>query len=271
MPGHEHKEHRERMKARYAENGLVGFAAHEVLELLLFFAIPQKDVNPLAHRLIGQFGSLSAVLEATPERLMQVPGIGMHTATLLSMIAPIARHMEREQMGERPIVTNYREAKEYCRHLFRDKREEVLYVICMDAQGRVLRAVPAIYGTIDEVAIYPRIVVRAAIDHDAHSVMLAHNHPSGVREPSDADIRTTELLQEVLGGMDIKVLDHIIYADGECTSINQWQEIQRIAPMLNSREPQVAKDKQARQRRTATMQEPSDDGGYESLQDETEI
>lgn len=258
MSEHEHEGHRERVRARFMRDGLEGFAPHEVLEFLLFFAIPRRNVNPLAHRLLNHFGSVWAVLNTPAEQLTQVPGIGAQSATLLASIAAAYRFAERDKLGERPIVNNYREAKNYCAHLFSATREEVLYVICLDAQGRVLRAVPAITGTIDEIAIYPRTIVGLAIRHNAHSVVLAHNHPSGIKDPSDADIRTTEMLREALGSVDIEVLDHIIYADGECTSMAQWQQLRRIAPAYDQQTPKAADTRRSRRRGPAPMHEQED-------------
>lgn len=258
MSDHEHEGHRERMRARFMHGGLNGFAPHEVLELLLFYAIPRRNVNPLAHRLLEHFGSVWAVLNAPPEQLTQVPGIGAQSAALLSAVAAAYRFADLDRLGERPIVNNYREAKAYCAQLFAAAREEVLYVVCLDAQGRVLRAVPAISGTIDEIAIYPRTIVAMAIRHNARNVVLAHNHPSGLREPSDADIRTTELLREALGAVDIEVLDHIIYADGECTSMAQWQRLKRATPLFDEKVPKAADTNRSRRRGPAPMHDGED-------------
>lgn len=211
------------MRARYAQGGLDGFAPHEALELLLFYAIPQRNVNPLAHRLIEHFGSLGAVLEATPSQLQAVRGIGENAATLLSAVLPLARYAERERQAGRAVITNYTQAKAYCHHLFDGLAEEVLFAVCLDAQGRVIRAVPALKGTIDEITIYPRTIVSVALSHHAHAVVLAHNHPSGVADPSAADIVTTERLREALDMVDIRLMDHIVYADGVCVSMQQWQ------------------------------------------------
>ncbi len=260
MSEHEHEGHRERMRARFLQGGLDGFAPHEALETLLFYAIPRRNVNPLAHQLIQYFGSVEAVLSASPQRLCQVPGIGERAASLIALVAALHGYAQRERAQERAVVTNYREAKEYCGHLFSVTKGEVLYVICLDAQGRVLRAVPAIVGTIDEIPIYPRTIVTAALDHNAHGVLLAHNHPSGVKEPSDADIRTTDILREALGAVDIAVLDHVIYADGECVSMAQWQQIQRIAPLFEAQgTPKAADTKRARKRGPSAMHEIDDD------------
>lgn len=255
MTGHEHTGHRDRMRQRFAHNGLEGFAPHEVLELLLFYAIPRQNVNPLAHRLIHHFGSLDAVLCATPQQLCQVQGVGEQTAILLSLVSLSAQYAERHKQSQRQMVGNYRDAKEYCRHLFTGNAEEVLYVICMDAQSRVLRAVPAITGTIDEITIYPRTIVGTALQHSAHSVLLAHNHPSGVKDPSDSDIHTTEILRNALNAVDIVLLDHIIYADGECTSMAQWEQLRRIAPVYGKETPKAADAKITRKPKARALNE----------------
>lgn len=256
MPDHDHGGHRERMRARFLEGGLSGFAPHEALEMLLYYAIPRRDTNALAHRLLKHFGSLKAVLEAPPEQLSQVPGIGEQTAVLLTLVQQIGRMADQERLGEKPVLTNLREARAYCALLFHGAMDEVLYVICLDAQGRVLRAVPAITGTIDEMAIYPRVIVGAAIRHNAHTVLLAHNHPSGVAEPSDADLATTEQLRAALGAVDIRLLDHIICAESECVSISQWEKARAFGILPQSQMGRAADTQRARRPRPSAMRDP---------------
>ncbi len=244
MCAQEHEGHRNRMRERFLAGGLEGFAPHEALELLLYYALPRRNVNPLAHRLIRTFGTLDAVLSAAPERLAQVEGVGMHTAVLLSLVAPLVRKANHTRQNERPVVTNYREAREFCLGLFDANADEVFFVVCLDAQGRVLRAVRAFTGTIDETPVYPRTVVRIALENNAHSVVLAHNHPSGVAEPSDGDVATTNVLREALSTVDIQILDHVIVADGEAVSLFQWERTRRMALPV------------AAQRRAADTQRP---------------
>jgi len=232
------------MRTRFMHGGIDSFAPHEALELLLFYAIPRKNTNPIAHELIKHFGSLTALLEAPPERVMRVPGIGESAAALIALILPIARMAEKERLGEKPLMTNIKAAKAYCSRLFHGVREEVLYVICLDAQGRVLRAVRALTGTIDEITIYPRVILDIALTHKAHSIVLAHNHPSGLEEPSDADLQTTDYLRTTLGAVGVPLLDHIICTDNGCVSIEQWQSNQppRPAPIVPA---QKAADKKS--------------------------
>lgn len=231
MTGHDHAGHRERMRARFVENELRGFAAHEALELLLYYAIPQRDVNPLAHSLLKHFGTLSAVLSATPAELSQVKGVGEHTACLISLVQPLARMAERDRMGERPELSNLLQIKPFCVNLLSRHDEEVLYLICLDARARLIRAVPVLEGTIDEIAVYPRKVVSAALQHNAHSVLLTHNHPSGACMPSEADEATNDLLEEALRAVDIRLLDHIIVANGESASLNQLRSRRLHKPL----------------------------------------
>lgn len=258
MAEHEHGGHRDRMRERFLRGGLEHFAPHEVLELLLFYAIPRRNVNPLAHKLVRHFGSVAAVLEASPEQLQQVEGIGQSTATYISLILSATRYAQREQQQtERSVLGNYRYAMDYCLHLFAGKTDEVLYVICLDAQGRVLRAAEAVRGTIDEVPIYPRTVMQIALDNRAYSILLAHNHPSGVREPSQADLDTTDDLRTAMAPFGIRLQDHIIYADGECLSMEQWKRDRERLALFPLEKRSRAADKKTGTRRM--MKEKEDD------------
>lgn len=186
-----HAGHRARMKERFMKEGLSGFSEHEVLELLLMFAIPQRDVNPLAHRLIERFGSLSAVLETAPSELKRVDGVGENAAVLLSLMPQLLSYYQHSAMGSKPVITNLAEARRYAGALFFGLHEERVYMICMDQSGRVLRPALLHKGTIDQVQIYPREVVETALRYHAHAVLLAHNHPSGTAEPSQDDYDAT--------------------------------------------------------------------------------
>ena len=176
-----HAGHRARMKERFMKEGLSGFSEHEVLELLLMFAIPQKDVNPLAHALIRRFGSLSAVLEASPAELMRVAGVGQNAAALLSLMPQLMGYYQHSAMGAKPSITNLSGAKRYAGALFFGVHEECVYMICLDQSGRVLSPALLHKGTIDQVQIYPREVVETALRYHAHAVLLAHNAPKHLR------------------------------------------------------------------------------------------
>ena len=214
-----HVGHRERIRQRFREQGLTGFAEHEVLELLLTFAIARKDVNPLAHELIAQFGSLSAVLEADESELMRVKGVGENTAALITLMPELFGVYRRSAMGDRPRVTNYAEAKAYCKSLFMGAHEELVYVLCLDQNGRVIHPALLRRGTVNEVNIYPREVVEMVIRYHAHAIMLTHNHPSGTAQPSQADIDVTARIARALEAINVSLTDHLILSGDEVYSM----------------------------------------------------
>ena len=222
-----HAGHRARMRERFMKEGLSGFSEHEVLELLLMFAIPQRDVNPLAHRLIDRFGSLSAVLESSPAELTRVDGVGENAAALLSLMPQLMGYYQHSAMGRKPVITNLAEARKYAGALFFGLHEERVYMICVDQSGRVLHPALMHRGTIDQVQIYPREVVETALRYHAHAVLLAHNHPSGVALPSDADVLVTRRIQEALAPLGIRLADHIIVADDDYVSMAESGFLQR--------------------------------------------
>lgn len=208
-----HKGHRERLRERFLREGLDNFEDHQVLELLLFQAIPRLDTNPIAHRLIHRFGSLSAVLEADPKDLAVVNGVGSNAAAFLSMIPQITRRyfLDRIKHTRKPLNTS-EAAAEYLVPLMAGRSEEVFYVICLDSQLRVLYPALISEGTVKDALVHPRHVVEAAVRHKAASVVLAHNHPAGTVRPSKHDHAITKRLVQALGGINIPVVDHIIVA-----------------------------------------------------------
>lgn len=218
-----HEGHRERLKNRFFTHGLDGFAPHEVLELLLTFAIPQRDVNPIAHQLIDTFGSFSGVLNASPEELRRVPGIGVNASALLSLMPQLMGYYQRDGMRERPVLRNLMQAGNYCKTLFYGKKTEQFYLICLNAQGQLISPVLLHEGTIDETVVYPRHVVEAALRYNAHAVLISHNHPGGTLTPSYGDYVSTRVVMEALAAIEVSVIDHIIVAEGEVMSMAQSQ------------------------------------------------
>jgi DNA repair protein RadC len=207
-----HTGHRDRVKNRFLREGLDSFEQHQVLELLLFYSIPRRDTNKLAHTLIKKYGTLSAVFEADPMDLMTVPGIGKNSAVLLSLIPSLARVYFKDKWGNKPKLNSTTRAGEYLVSLFSGRLYEVFYVICLDAQNRVNHSCLVHEGTIDQAPVYPRLIVEAALRHQARSVILAHNHPGGTLEPSAADLSVTGEIAAALETISVKVLDHIIVA-----------------------------------------------------------
>ena len=214
-----HAGHRERIRERLRTAGLSAFSEHEVLELLLTYAIPRQDVNPLAHELIATFGSLSAVLDADESELMRVRGMGKNAALLLTMMPQLMRRYQLSSLGDRPVITTLAEARAYCAPLFIGANEENIYMICLDQAGHVIHRTLLYTGTIDQVPLYPRIVVEIALRHHAHAVILAHNHPSGVVEASQADLDITQRVGTALHMIGIKLVDHLIFSGSTAFSV----------------------------------------------------
>lgn len=225
-----HSGHRMRMRERFRKDGLEGFAPHEVLELLLFYGRAQGDVNPLAHRLLDAFGSLKGVLEARPEQLMSVEGVGEQSATLISLMLPMFRRYSACVCEERKRIGNRTEATEYCMALLAGLRTEHFYAICLNAAGQVLGRRLIAEGSLTEVAAYPRLVVETALNYNAHSVVLCHNHPSGIAQPSQADVATTQELMRVLSALHITLLDHIVVAGEQTYSMAHYGDISYQLP-----------------------------------------
>lgn len=217
-----HKDHRARLKARFLKEGLDSFEDHQVLELLLFQAIPRLDTNPVAHRLIQRFGSLSAVLEADPKDLASVEGIGSNAAAFLSMIPQVTRRyfLDRVRHSRKSLNTS-EAAAEYLVPLMAGRAEEVFYLICLDSQLRVLYPALISEGTVKDALVHPRKVAEAAVRHKAASVILAHNHPAGSAKPSGHDHALTKRLVQALGGMSVQVVDHIIVAGEQIYSFQR--------------------------------------------------
>lgn len=205
-----HTGHRKRLKNRFLEEGLDSFEPHQVLELLLFFSIPRRDTNEIAHKLLKKFGSLSGVFEADIKELVKVEGIGENSAFLISMIPQLSRRYLNDKWRDKPELNSSSKAGEYAISLFAGRTYEVFYVICLDAQNRVNHAALVHEGTINEAPIYPRIIVETALRHKANSVILAHNHPGGSLNPSRGDIEATKVIKNALESISIKVVDHII-------------------------------------------------------------
>jgi DNA repair protein RadC len=221
-----HAGHREKLRQRFIrENGLESFEDHQILELLLFYANPRSDTNPIAHALLDTFGSMKGVLEARPEMLMTVPNVGEKAATLISMIVPLTRVWNRCAMAVPDRIGNSREAEKYCLSLLAGHRSERFYVISLSAKCAVLGCRKISEGSLSEVSAYPRIVMETALNYNAHSVLLCHNHPGGTCAPSPEDIASTLQLQRLLNGVGIILLDHIIVANDSTYSMVQHGDI----------------------------------------------
>ncbi|MBC3887811.1 DNA repair protein RadC [Acetobacterium paludosum] len=212
MDKNPHQGHRQRVKNRALLEGIDSFEDHQILELLLFYCIPMKDTNELAHQLIKAYGSLSGVFDADPVDLCKMAGVTENTGVLLSLMPALARRYNQGKFKEKAVLDSTSRAGEYAVALFTGRLYEVFYVICLDSQNRVNHACLLHEGTINEAPVYPRLIVETALRHQAASIILAHNHPGGSRQPSRADVDVTKKISLATEAIAIPVADHIIVA-----------------------------------------------------------
>ncbi len=214
-----HDEHRKRMKQKFIDNGMDSFADHEVLELLLYYAISRRDVNPIAHNLINRFGSLSAVFDAPLDALQEVEGVGEHTAIMIKMLPQIARRYMISRSSTENVLDSTEKAGKYVQAFFYSMRKECVYLICLDAKNKVITSKCISKGDVSTVPLSPRQVAEFALANHATSIILAHNHPNGFAIPSGSDQISTLKIQDALHAVDIHLLDHIIVADDDFVSM----------------------------------------------------
>ncbi|MDO5784890.1 MAG: DNA repair protein RadC [Eubacteriales bacterium] len=219
-----HKNHRERMRKRLLENGLENFADHEVLELLLYYAIPRGDVNPLAHRLLDEFGSLAGVLEASPADLRRIKGVGDNVAALLTILPPLFQRYQLSKIQEKKYDCTEKLA-EYLVSYYIDKPREQVSIVLLDNSCRILRVCEIGQGSASCVQIDTRKLLQCVLQYNAASVVLAHNHPRGDCRASRADILQTSSTRELLKKVSVELVDHIIVAEDKWLSLasgGQW-------------------------------------------------
>lgn len=220
-----HEGHRDRLKNEFINGGFNDNTPdYKWLELLLFYSIPQKDTNPLAHELINRFKSLTGVLEAPIEELTKFKGITKNTATLLKLIIPIARKCELEKSETLLLALNPENLYEYVFKQFYGLTTERVGVLLLDIVGRIIDFRFLGEGDISEVGISVRKIVKYALDYDATNLILAHNHPKGFALPSHADINATVQLNDMLRKMNIRLIDHIIISEDDYVSLSQSKE-----------------------------------------------
>ncbi len=216
-----HEGHRQRIKARFREEGLENFSQIHVLELLLCYCVPRKDVNPLAHALLERFGSLANVLEASTQELEKVDGVGENISTFLTLITAAGRYYQTSLSKPGEIVRDIERCGQIMLPYFYGRNTETVFLLCLDAKCKVICCREIERGTVNSAVISVRKVVEAALDANATSVVLAHNHPSGVALPSPEDVQTTHRLAKALYAVEITLLDHVIVADSDYVSIAQ--------------------------------------------------
>ena len=216
-----HDGHRQRLKDRFRQEGLDNFDQLHVLELLLFYCIPRRDTNPLAHRLLDHFGSLSAVLNASAQELEKIEGVTEGTPTFLSLITQVGRYyqIQRSEPGE--ILTTIQQCGNYLVPYFFGREQETVFMLCLDAKCKVLCCKKVGEGSVNSANISIRRIVEFALSVNATTVVLAHNHPSGLAIPSADDVQTTHRVAAALDAVDVVLADHLVVCHDDFVSIVQ--------------------------------------------------
>ncbi|MCL1987728.1 MAG: DNA repair protein RadC [Firmicutes bacterium] len=208
-----HENHRSRIRKRFTENGLKGFADHEVLELLLYYCYPRKDTNAIAHAMLREYGSLYNLFEADIQDIVNRCNTTQNVAVLLTMIPKLANlYFSSKWTTEKPILDNLDTAIKYATSLFIGRTKETFYIFCLDSAYKLNQTALIAEGTLSETPIYPREIVSEALKHQAVNLILAHNHPSGNATPSHQDIETTKKIAEIMQFLGITLIDHLIIA-----------------------------------------------------------
>lgn len=202
--------HRERLRKRFLLNGLDGFAEHEVLELLLFYCYPRCDTKPIAKKMLAQFGSLHNLFEADAQTLTATLNCTENVAVFLSLLSAASNRYLRSKWGANIILDDEKTAGKFAIDLFVGQMVEKFYVLCLDKRFEMINASLVSKGTLDEAAVYPREVIRAAIQNNATAIILTHNHPGGSLRPSRADLEATRHIVEAAELINLDVIDHII-------------------------------------------------------------
>jgi DNA repair protein RadC len=202
--------HRERLRDRFLEAGAQALADYELLELVLFRAIPVRDVKPLAKDLIKEFGSFAEVISAPIERLKKVKGLGVSAATDLKIMQAVAGRITQDAVNKREVLSSWPAVLDYCRTKLAFDDKESFHVLFLDKRNQLIRGETQQTGTVDHTPVYPREVVKRALELSATAIILVHNHPSGDPTPSRADIQMTKAIIDVAQPLGISVHDHII-------------------------------------------------------------
>lgn len=214
-----HTGHRERVKKKFLSEGLDRFEPHEVLELLLYYVIPQKDTNPTAHALLRKFGSLSGVFDAPFEELVKTEGVGKSAATLIKLIPQICRRYRENAGRDRQRVFSYEAAGRLLVDRFVGRSDEVVVLMLLDSRSNVIYCGVVSEGTATTANIYVRKIVRLAVQYNAVFAILAHNHPSGNCLPSKQDLESTRWVYQALQTVEVELADHMIVSGEDFLSI----------------------------------------------------
>jgi DNA repair protein RadC len=209
-PADDRTGHRERLRARFLQAGPEAMPDYELLELALFRTAPRRDVKPLAKRLLARFGSFGAVIAAPRARLLEIEGVGETMATELAILAAVGARMLKTEVQKKPVLSSWSTLIDYCRAAMAFAEREEFRLLFLDKRNQLIADEVQQRGTVDHTPVYPREVVKRALELSATAIILVHNHPSGDPAPSEADIRMTREIAAVARQLGIVVHDHVI-------------------------------------------------------------
>lgn len=202
--------HRDRLRARFSKAGVDGLQDYELLELVLFRAIPRRDVKPLAKTLIEKFGGFAEVIGAPIERLTEVKGVSDGVATELKIVQAAALKLGQERILNRPVISSWDALLSYCRAAMADEKTELFRILFLDKKNILIADEVQQRGTVDHTPVYPREVVKRALELGASAIILVHNHPSGDPTPSSADVSMTMQIVKAAKALNIRIHDHLV-------------------------------------------------------------
>ncbi len=214
-----HEGHRKRLKNRFISEDIDNFEHHNILELLLFYAIPRMDTNAIAHSLIKHFGGISEVFDAPHSELVKIKGVSENAATLIKLIPSMSRVYMKNKSGTTLTLNSSQLIGEYFVNQFIGKNQELVYIMTLDSSCSVINCDVLAQGTVTQANISIRAITEKVVKHNACSVVLAHNHPRGLAVASNEDIITTVSIKKALKQLDIVFLDHIIVAQNQYASL----------------------------------------------------
>lgn len=215
---HHGEGHRERLRARFVRSGAGACEDYELLEMALFAAIPRRDVKPLAKKLLQQFGGIGGVLGASLEDLKGVKGISENSAVLLKVVHAMTQRMLVSEIEKKPVLSSWQKLIDYCYVAMAHEKREHFRVLFLNRKNQLIADEVQQVGTVDHAPVYPREIVRRALELGATAMILVHNHPSGDPTPSDSDISMTEEIVRAAAALDVMVHDHLIISKDGHTS-----------------------------------------------------
>lgn len=227
MSDNPHEGHRERLRTLFEKGDIDSFSDHNILELALFYILPRKDTNVIAHDLMNKFGSFSEVLDAPVERLQEVKNVGRTTALFIKLIKEMHRHYQNDRMKKKDIC-GHEAMVEYAYTMLSNLTEEHVLLISVDNKMRMIHADMLCEGSVNSAALSTRAVINSALIHNAVGVILAHNHPRGYALPSREDLQTTKIINDALKTISVKLIDHVICTPTEKNSLASCEQLEYL-------------------------------------------